>query len=266
MIEGTTSRRTGRQDGMNGVLVAGITAVISGISVFANSYGVHHVPSPSVYTTGKNLVAFVALGAATLAASAWRRRSTARGEMAARWVAAPEPIVPGTPSTLTWVGLAYVGVIGGGLAFVLFFNGLARTTATPAAFLHDTLVIWVVLSGCPLSPRASGQVEHRRHSSSRRGRSGAVEGDRPSGLGERYLPRPGGHFVVGGRGGGGQEAALRYRSGPRFRWSAWEWDPWPCSPTWRSRAVSLRCSPSIAASWVGSCSPGCCSPVTSAHG
>ena len=46
---------------MNGVLVAGITAVISGISVFANSYGVHHVPSPSVYTTGKNLVAFSVL-------------------------------------------------------------------------------------------------------------------------------------------------------------------------------------------------------------
>jgi hypothetical protein len=30
--------------------------------VFANSYGVHHVPSPSVYTTGKNLVAFLVLG------------------------------------------------------------------------------------------------------------------------------------------------------------------------------------------------------------
>ena len=44
--------------GMSGVLVGGITAVISGISVFANSYGVHHVASPSVYTTAKNLVAF----------------------------------------------------------------------------------------------------------------------------------------------------------------------------------------------------------------
>jgi drug/metabolite transporter (DMT)-like permease len=32
---------------------------------------------------------------------------------------------------------------------VLFFNGLARTTATPAAFLHDTLVIWVVLLAGP---------------------------------------------------------------------------------------------------------------------
>ena len=57
MSEATTTRQTARRAGMNGVLVAGITAVISGISVFANSYGVHHVPSPSVYTTGKNLVA-----------------------------------------------------------------------------------------------------------------------------------------------------------------------------------------------------------------
>ena len=149
MSEATTTRLAARRVGMNGVLVAGITAVISGISVFANSYGVHHVPSPSVYTTGKNLVAFLVLGAGTLAATAWRRRSTVRGDMAARWAAAPVRIAPRARSTLTWVGLAYVGVIGGGVAFVLFFNGLARTTATPAAFLHDTLVIWVVLLAGP---------------------------------------------------------------------------------------------------------------------
>jgi drug/metabolite transporter (DMT)-like permease len=131
------------------VLVGGVTAVISGVSVFANSYGVHHVPSPSVYTTGKNLVAFVVLGAGALAASTWRRRSTAGGAMAARWVASPAPATSRTRTPLTWVGLAYVGIIGGGLAFVLFFNGLARTTATPAAFLHDTLVIWVVLLAAP---------------------------------------------------------------------------------------------------------------------
>ena len=149
MSETTTTRLAARRVGMNGVLVAGITAVISGISVFANSYGVHHVPSPSVYTTGKNLVAFLVLGAGTLAATAWRRRSTVRGDMAARWAAAPVRIAPRARSTLTWVGLAYVGVIGGGVAFVLFFNGLASTTATPAAFLHDTLVIWVVLLAGP---------------------------------------------------------------------------------------------------------------------
>ncbi len=149
MRVGTTTRRAVRPVGMNGVLVGGITAVISGISVFANSYGVHHVPSPSVYTTGKNLVAFLALGAGALVASAWKSRTTGGGDMAARWLAAPARTATGTRSALTWVGLAYVGVIGGGLAFVLFFNGLARTTATPAAFLHDTLVIWVVLLAGP---------------------------------------------------------------------------------------------------------------------
>lgn len=149
MSEATTTRRTAGRAGMNGVLVAGITAVISGISVFANSYGVQHVPSPSVYTTGKNLVAFLVLGAGALVASIWKRRSWAGRQMATRWLTAVPRTAPATRSTLTWLGLAYVGIIGGGLAFVLFFNGLARTTATPAAFLHDTLVIWVVLLAGP---------------------------------------------------------------------------------------------------------------------
>jgi len=43
-----------------------------------------------------------------------------------------------------------VGVVGGGIAFVLFFDGLADTTATPAAFWRDTLVLWVALLAIPL--------------------------------------------------------------------------------------------------------------------
>jgi drug/metabolite transporter (DMT)-like permease len=50
---------------------------------------------------------------------------------------------------LEWIGLAYVGVVGGGLAFVLFFDGLADTTATPAAFWRDTLVVWVAVLAVP---------------------------------------------------------------------------------------------------------------------
>jgi hypothetical protein len=30
---------------------------------------------------------------------------------------------------------------------------------------------------------------------------------------------------------------------PRFRWSAWGWDPRPCSPTWRSRALRFTVRP-----------------------
>ncbi len=50
---------------------------------------------------------------------------------------------------LRWIGLAFVGIVGGGLAFVLFFDGLARTTATPAAFMRDSLVIWVAVLAVP---------------------------------------------------------------------------------------------------------------------
>lgn len=141
--------------GLGGLAVAGITAVISGISVFVNSYGVHAVPSPAVYTTAKNLVAFAALGAGAVLAGAWRRYSW--GAVGARWVDPPHrhgAPVPGNgvtdrPGVLHWLGLAYVGVVGGGIAFVLFFDGLARTTATPAALDRDTLVVWVALLGIP---------------------------------------------------------------------------------------------------------------------
>ena len=147
--------------GLGGVAVAGITAVISGVSVFVNSYGVHAVPLPSVYTTAKNLVAFAALAIGALLAGAWRRRSS--GTAAARWIDAPHrtPVSKsGTgarPGLLQWIGLGYVGVVGGGLAFVLFFNGLARTAATPAALGRDTLVIWVAVLGVPfLHERVTG--------------------------------------------------------------------------------------------------------------
>ena len=129
--------------------IAGITAMISGVSVFVNSYGVHAVPSSSVYTTAKNLVAFVVLAAAAILARAWRERSS--GAAGARWIDAPHATSGADPGRRMphWLGLAYVGVMGGGIAFVLFFAGLSRTTATPAALDRDTLVIWVAVLGIP---------------------------------------------------------------------------------------------------------------------
>jgi drug/metabolite transporter (DMT)-like permease len=124
---------------LSGLLFAGATAVVSGVSVFVNSYGVHHVSQPAVYTTGKNLVAALVLGAVVLAA----------GTRAAPGAAAPSRAPAGGRRGRV-LGLAYVGVVGGGLAFVLFFTGLAQSSAEPAAFLHDTLVFWVALLALPL--------------------------------------------------------------------------------------------------------------------
>ena len=141
----------GTSGGLPGVVVAGMTALISGLSVFVNSYGVHSIAPPSVYTTAKNLVATLFLATGVLVAWGIRRRS--RDSVAARFVATARG--PGSPwqgpdtwrtwGPGRWAGLAYIGIVGGGIAFVLFFEGLADTTATPAAFWRDTLVVWVAV-------------------------------------------------------------------------------------------------------------------------
>jgi len=157
---GAADARTARR-GLPGLAVAGITALISGVSVFVNSYGVHAVATPAVYTTAKNLVATVVLVAGSVVAVARRQRG---GDAGARWVHGARPTAGIGPiagrvgmGRLRVVALAYVGVAGGGVAFILFFDGLARTTATPAAFLKDTLVIWVAaLAASFLRERITG--------------------------------------------------------------------------------------------------------------
>ena len=44
-----------------GLALAGVTAVVSGFSVFVNGYGVARFDDPTTYTTAKNLVTAVVL-------------------------------------------------------------------------------------------------------------------------------------------------------------------------------------------------------------
>ncbi len=151
MIRGRLISKAGSGRRLPGLWLAAVTALISGVSVFVNSYGVRAVPNPVVYTTAKNLVAaLVLLGGALLLGSGWRQGAVGAG------ATERTPTHPGRARAARWLGLAYVGVIGGGVAFVLFFVGLAHSSAQPAAFLHDTLVVWVVLLAWPtLRERAS---------------------------------------------------------------------------------------------------------------
>lgn len=120
-----TGKETDRR--RQGVLLAGITAVISGFSVFVNGYGVRRFDDPTTYTTAKNLIAALLIGALFVS---WRSRDVpARAE---------RPVPP------RWA-LAAVAVIGGSVPFVLFFEGLARVSSRDAAFIHKTLVAWVAV-------------------------------------------------------------------------------------------------------------------------
>jgi drug/metabolite transporter (DMT)-like permease len=117
-----------------GLLLALAAACISGVAVFLNSYGVKAFGDATTYTTAKNVVAALVLVALIAAMSASRR-----GAVLTR---------PSRPRQ--WAGLAIVGVFGGALAFVLFFEGLALATAVDAAFLQKTLLVWVALLAVPL--------------------------------------------------------------------------------------------------------------------
>ena len=118
--DATSTRRTG-------LLLALATAGISGVAVYLNSSGVRAFGDATAYTTAKNLVAALVLLGIVAAAPVTGAQLT-------------RPTRPGQ-----WLGLAVVGVLGGAVAFALFFEGLARASSAQAAFLHKTLVLWVAV-------------------------------------------------------------------------------------------------------------------------
>lgn len=110
-----------------GILLALMTALISGVAVFLNADGVRAFGDPTAYTTAKNLVAGVIL----LAVAGAGRRTGAH-------LSRPR-------TRAQWGGLLAIGLFGGSVPFVLFFEGLSRASSAQAAFLHKTLLMWVAL-------------------------------------------------------------------------------------------------------------------------
>lgn len=118
-----------------GIALAAIAAVVSGFAVFINGYAVVAWRDAGVgsaaYTTAKNLVAAALLIGIAYAASRRRGvRARLTGSQRAR--------------------LVLVGIIGGAIPFLLFFEGLARASSVQANFIHKTLIVWVALLAVPL--------------------------------------------------------------------------------------------------------------------
>ena len=126
-----------------GLLLALATAGISGAAVFLNSYGVKAFGDATTYTTAKNVIAALVLLALIGAMSA-------RGQGAVL----TRPSRPGQ-----WWGLAVVGIFGGAIAFALFFEGLALSSAVDAAFLQKTLLLWVAVLAVPLLGERLGALQ-----------------------------------------------------------------------------------------------------------
>ncbi|MBR9693158.1 DMT family transporter [Candidatus Woesearchaeota archaeon] len=98
------------------------TALISGVSIFINKFGVKGM-DPALFTTSKNILVAVFLISTVLAMKEWKTLKEL--------------------STKAWGQLALIGLIGGSIPFLLFFTGLKMTTAAQAGFLHKTMFIWV---------------------------------------------------------------------------------------------------------------------------
>ncbi|MBT8198983.1 MAG: DMT family transporter, partial [Acidimicrobiia bacterium] len=115
-----------------GLQLALATAVVSGIAISINGYGVRawaEVGGAASYTTVKNVVAALIL---TGALAVLTRRRSPEGFKA--------------PNRMSgWLGLAAIGLVGGSVPFLLFFEGLSQAESVNAAFIHKTLVVWVAL-------------------------------------------------------------------------------------------------------------------------
>ncbi len=98
------------------------TALISGVSIFINKFGVGGIDS-SIFTGAKNLVVAVFLFSLILLAKDFKKLK----ELSKRDIAK----------------LFLIGVFGGSLPFLLFFKGLQLTSAAQGAFIHKTMFIWV---------------------------------------------------------------------------------------------------------------------------
>jgi drug/metabolite transporter (DMT)-like permease len=112
-----------------GLSLAAATATISGVSVFLNATAVKHVPDAAVFTTLKNAVALVLLLAIA--------------------VAVVRPAEVRAVAARDRARLVVIGTLGGGVAFLLFFSGLAMASAPSAAFIHKTMFLWVALMAGP---------------------------------------------------------------------------------------------------------------------
>ncbi|MBI4672599.1 MAG: DMT family transporter [Chloroflexi bacterium] len=113
-----------------GILWALGAALISGVSIYVNKFGVAQISDPFVYTTVKNTVVAFGLLAAVLALG---QRQELRTFTRRQW--------------LLWLG---VGLIGGGVPFLLFFQGLSIASAASASLIQKTLFVWVALLAVPL--------------------------------------------------------------------------------------------------------------------
>jgi len=107
-----------------GLLLVLSTAVISGISVFINKFGVI-VVNPYIFTGLKNIIVALLIVTWLLMMKDWKILKKLQKNQ--------------------WLMLLGIGLIGGSVPFLLFFKGLSITSGVQAAFIHKTMFIYIIV-------------------------------------------------------------------------------------------------------------------------
>lgn len=122
--KGKKPERKGSKE-MFGTVLAVLTACVSGVAIFANKIFVVGL-DPALFTAVRALMIGLVFLMLSFAAGGFRRSKK-----------------------IPWTWLFLIGVVGGGMAFLMFFSGLKLTTSGRAAFLHKTLPLWVAAFAVP---------------------------------------------------------------------------------------------------------------------
>ena len=107
-----------------GLLLVFSTAVISGFSIFINKYSVS-VIDPYIFTFLKNVFVAAGLMGLILIFKDWKILKRLAKKQ--------------------WLLLLTIGIIGGGIPFLLFFKGLSLTSAAQGSFIHKTMFVYVTI-------------------------------------------------------------------------------------------------------------------------
>ncbi len=107
-----------------GLVLVLMTALISGFSIFINSFGVKGINS-DIFTFSKNIIVALLLLTIIMALGNYSRIKSL--------------------SKKDYGWLALIGFVGGSIPFILFYKGLQLTSAAMGSFLQKTMFIFVAL-------------------------------------------------------------------------------------------------------------------------
>lgn len=106
-----------------GTVLVFLTAIISGFSIFINKIFVVNLDSV-VFTALRGIIIGIIFLILSFIFGSWKSKESKK---------------------FRWGYLLVIGIIGGGIAFLLFFTGLKLTTSGRAGFFHKTLPLYVLV-------------------------------------------------------------------------------------------------------------------------